>query len=81
MNFVTREEKLILQMKNIEAIVSNDDLSAENKVYQVTMVMSYLNELVNNIIEPLREEAGNTELIKLANDTFVEFKEGKQSWF
>ena len=75
MTVVSREEKLIAQMKNVEAIVSNKELSAEDKVYQVTQVMSYLNALVNNIIEPYREEAGNSTLVELANSTFVEFNQ------
>lgn len=73
MKIVSREEKLILQMKNIEKVVSNETLSAEQKVYHVTVQMSYLNALVNSIIEPFREEAGNSDLIQLANDTFEAF--------
>jgi uncharacterized protein YpmS len=74
---VTREEKLILQMKNIEAMVTSKEMTAEQKVFAVTQQMSYLNELVNSIIAPFREEAGNSYLIQLANDTFVNFIEEK----
>lgn len=75
MTTVSREEKLIAQMKNIEAIVANKELSAEQKVYEVTSVMSYLNALVNHIMEPYREEAGDSYLVNLANSTFVEFNQ------
>lgn len=80
MTTVSREEKLILQMKNIEAIVSNPSLTSEQKVYQVTSVMSYLNALVNSMIEKDREAAGDSYLINLINSTFVEFnqKEGDE---
>jgi hypothetical protein len=69
---VSREEKLILQMKNIEAIVTSDKAAAE-KVFMVTQQMSFLNELVNNIIQPFRDEAGEHHLIEMANSTFVDF--------
>lgn len=74
-NIVSREEKLILQMKNIEAIYTNNELSAENKVYQITSVMSYLNEIVNSLIEPLREESKGSFIVQMANDNFIEFVE------
>lgn len=72
MTMVTREEKLIAQMQNIEVMLTQE-ASAEQKVFMITQQMSYINELVNMYIEPLREEAGNSSLIQLANDTFVEF--------
>lgn len=75
MKYVTREEKLILQMKNIEAILTNQDAPAAQKVNLITNQMSYLNELVNHLIEPLREEAGDDPLVQLANDIFVPFIE------
>lgn len=81
MTVVSREEKLILQMKNIEAIVTNNELPAEQKVYQVTSVMSYLNELVNSIIEPYRQEAGESFIVNLANDNFVEFVQKEDDSF
>lgn len=75
MAIVTRKEKLIMQMENIEAMVTDPKSSAEQKVFMVTQQMSYLNELVNSIIEPFREEAGKSSLIELAESTFVEFVE------
>lgn len=73
MMMATREEKLIMQMKNIEAIVSNNETTAEQKVFLVTQQMSYLNGLVNAIIEPYRQEAGDSMLVNMVNDTFLEF--------
>lgn len=37
--------------------------------------MSYLNELVCNIIDPLSEEVEGSPIVQLANDTFLEFIE------
>lgn len=81
MEMVTREEKLILQMKNIEAIITDESLSAETKVYSVIQVMSYLNMLVKGLIQPLREEAGDTDLIKMIESTFTEFLAEDEGWF
>jgi hypothetical protein len=78
MQTVSREEKLILQMKNIEAMVSDPNLSAEQRVFMVTQQMSYLNQLVNALIEPFREETGDSELVKLANSTFQHFIDPKE---
>jgi hypothetical protein len=78
MQTVSREEKLILQMKNIEAIVTDKNASAEQKVFMVTQQMSYLNELIRGIIQPLKDEAGDSELIKMAEDTFVDFIKGSE---
>jgi len=75
MKNVTRKEKLVAQMENVEMILSNGELTSEQKVFMITQQMSYLNSLVNSMIEPLREEAGETELVKLANSTFNEFLE------
>lgn len=77
MRVVSREEKLIAQMKNIEAIISDKNSSAEQKVYMVTIQMSYLNEIVNSFIQPFRDEAGNSELIQMADDSFAHFIEPK----
>ena len=72
MTIVSREEKLVAQMKNIEQMLSSGE-TAETKVYLVTQQMSYINELVNAFIEPLREEAGKSMLIEMVEDTFVHF--------
>lgn len=78
MKTVTREQKLIMQMQNIEAMVTDPNSSAEQKVFMVTQQMSYLNELVNSIIQPFREEAGDSDLIKMVNTTFVHFIEPEE---
>ena len=80
MQTVSREEKLIQQMKNIEVMLTDPKLTAEQRVFMVTQQMSYLNELVNGFLQRFRNEAGdNSPLIELANSTFVEFID-KEGW-
>ncbi|MCY7866062.1 hypothetical protein P8918_13780 [Bacillus spizizenii] len=70
---VTREEKLIAQMKNIESVLQSNSMSPEMKVYQITQNMSYLNALINNILRPLKEQVVDTQMIEMANETFTHF--------
>ncbi len=70
---VSREEKLIAQMKVIEAFLTDKELSPTMKLYGIINTMSYLNELLSNIIQPLREEAGENDLITALESIFVEF--------
>ncbi|WP_099301939.1 hypothetical protein [Bacillus sp. Marseille-P3800] len=73
MKTVSREEKLIAQMKVIEAFLTDKELSPTMKLYGIINTMSYLNELLSNIIQPLREEAGENDLITALESIFVEF--------
>lgn len=73
MNFATRKEMLVAQVLNIESIMSNDKLDADEKVYQITSVMSFLNELVSSIVEPIRKDVKDHTMIDIANDNFIEF--------
>lgn len=66
--FEAVEKKLVLQTKNMASMICSD-LTSEQKVYGVLSNLSYLTALIDNLLEPYKEDVKDSEMVKIAQET------------